>query len=117
MWIIDWLCEFLLIGDYGRIFGGVGRSPKWESFKRDYERLHPKECAICGSTSKCQLHHKLPYHLHLELELDPQNVLWLCEASGNHHLWFGHLGNFQSFNSEIEVDAKVWNSKIKNRPL
>lgn len=115
--IFDYLKEFFLWGDYGRIFGGVARSPKWESFKRDYERLHPKQCAVCGNT-KCSLHHKQVFHLHPEMELIESNVCWLCEGLGTlqHHRGMGHLGSFLSWNENIDEDVLIWNGKFMHRP-
>ncbi len=66
-----------------------------------------------------EAHHKLPFHLHPELELEDSNLIPLCEEKEdgiNCHLAFGHLGNFKSFNKDVEADAGTWNEKIKNRP-
>lgn len=101
-------------GDY-QVFGGVARSSQWPAVRATYIKDHP-DCAVCGKRNNIQCHHKRPYHLHPELELDPTNFISLCEGSGNHHLWFGHLGNFQSYNVDVETDAQVFNQKITNRP-
>lgn len=97
-----------------QIFGGVARSPKWPAVRAVYLAKNPT-CSVCGGTKQLEVHHKNPYHLHPELELEETNLITLCNYS-LHHLWFGHLGNFQSFNKDIEVDAKVWDGKIRTRP-
>lgn len=69
---------------------------------------------------KIEVHHIRPFHLHPDLELDPANLVTLCEADkggANCHLLFGHLGNFKSFNVEVVSDASHWSEKIKHRPL
>ena len=47
----------------------------------------------------------------LDLELDERNLITLCGKSHdgigeNHHLWIGHLDNFQSSNLSVVRDAK-----------
>ena len=74
---------------------------------------------MCGGKVKLEVHHKKPFHIHPELELDPTNFITLCEADKggvNCHLLFGHLGNFKSLNDTVETDAAQWNTKIKSRP-
>ena len=53
------------------------------------------------------------------LELDPANLIVLCENWKDGvccHLLFGHLGSFKSFNVDVVADAKLWHDKITNRP-
>ena len=97
---------------------GPGRSNKWPGVRAAFLKDH-NECAVCEGKLKLEVHHKKPFHLHPELELDPTNFITLCEekADGiNCHLSFGHLGSFKSFNINVDDDAKMWNDKIKNRP-
>ena len=66
-----------------------------------------------------EVHHIKPFHLNPALELDPINLATLCESKKdgvNCHLWFGHLGNFKSFNVDVIADALFWFNKLKNRP-
>lgn len=78
---------------------------------------HPS-CAVCGGTRKVEVHHRIPFHLRPDLELDPDNLITLCEGcpSANHHLLYGHLGNYKSFNAQVELDANIWSKKIRTRP-
>ena len=75
---------------------------------------HPN-CAVCGGNKKVEVHHKHPFHVHPELELEPSNFITLCENDKdgvNCHLLFGHLGNFKSVNLSVEADAENWKNKI-----
>lgn len=95
------------------------RSPHWPRARADYLRLHPV-CEVCGGSEKLNVHHIKPFHLHPDLELDPNNFITLCEADKggvNCHLHFGHLGNFRSFNVDVRADAATWRDKIKSRPM
>ena len=94
------------------------RSGKWPTAREHHLEIHPT-CAVCGGKVKLEVHHKKPFHIHPELELDPTNFITLCEADKdgvNCHLLFGHLGNFKSLNDEVDDDSAQWNTKIKGRP-
>ena len=98
---------------------GTARSGHWPTVRKHHLEMHPT-CALCGGTAKLEVHHIRPFHLHPDLELDPSNLVTLCEANKdgvNCHLLFGHLGNFKSFNVDVLEDAKQWLKKIANRPL
>ena len=105
----QWLVNFL-----NRDKLGNARSNTWPAFRKIYIK---KNCECCGRPSKLlkplQLHHKNPFHLHPELELDPDNVITLCDDC---HLLLGHLGNFQSWNPTVDIDVPIWNKKVLNRP-
>ena len=97
---------------------GVARSDKWPAFKKTFAKTHPQICTVCGSKVKVELHHIAPFHLNQDKELDPNNVIWLCESEKylNCHLWYGHLGSFKSWNVDVATDAPLWNKKFLNRP-
>lgn len=96
---------------------GAARSPEWGRVRREHLKKHP-ECIVCGGTKTCEVHHLRPFHTHPHLELDPKNLVTLCEGVGTfyHHLWIGHLGNYKSINEHCVEDAKLWREKIQNRP-
>lgn len=97
---------------------GKRRSSKWRSVRADFLKQNPA-CSVCGGKKKLEVHHIRPFHLEPELELDPLNLITLCENDGdgvNCHLLFGHLGNFKSFNKNVRDDADVWKLKINGRP-
>lgn len=90
------------------------RSPEWPRVERAYKRAHPA-CEICGYDKHVQVHHKQPFHLRPDLELDPDNLISLCEPPGRSmkcHLIFGHVGNFRLFNPAIGQDAPYWRHKL-----
>lgn len=95
------------------------RSPHWPAVRKAHLEKHPA-CEVCGhSGEKVNVHHKLPFHLHPELELDPKNLITLCEDEHfvNCHLFVGHLGNFSGWNPAVVADAKEWHRKlIENEP-
>lgn len=111
--VVDQMKQKFGLGDFA-LFGGVPRSPQWPKVRNDFIKKNPK-CAVCGGTKDLNVHHKKPYHLHPELELDETNLITLCNYSV-HHLWFGHLGNFQSYNVDVETDSATMLTKITNRP-
>jgi len=73
-------------------------------------------CAVCGSIKRLAAHHIAPYQWNKELELDQSNLITLCEGPGNHHLTFGHLNQWVSYNENVVKDAAEWNKRIKSRP-
>lgn len=94
------------------------RSSKWASVRAAHLQNHPT-CAACDGTSSLEVHHIKPFHLQPELELDPTNLITLCESKKNGvncHLLFGHLGSFRSYNVESVQDSAVWNDKLKKKP-
>lgn len=81
------------------------RSPKWTAVRKHYI-LENNSCAACGCTTNLQVHHKEPFHLHPEKELDPSNFITLCEDKDDKcHLIIGHLGDWKSFNPNVVEDA------------
>lgn len=116
--VIDDFKRSMNVGDYSpeRTLGAE-RSSQWSSFKVQFAKTHPKVCAVCGTTKGLQLHHKTPFSRDKSRELDPTNVVWLCEQ-GEHscHLIFGHLYSFFSYNLDLDNTIKEWNVLITNRP-
>lgn len=97
---------------------GDKRSSKWASVRKKHLEEN-STCAVCGGNKTLEVHHKQPFRDYPELELDPNNLITLCEAKTNGvncHLLFGHLGNYRSINANVDNDVKIWNNKIKNRP-
>jgi len=95
--------------------GGPQRSPEWASVRKEHLKNNPK-CAICEGTKQLNVHHIKPFHLHPELELEPTNLITLCECASYGiicHLLVGHLGDYKNINPNSVEDAKVWNTKLK----
>lgn len=88
------------------------RSPGWKKLRTEHLKRNPK-CAVCGSRLNLIPHHIVPFHLDRSKELDPSNLITLCEnKSLNCHLLFGHLKSWSRYNPDIVEDAKVWNKKL-----
>lgn len=94
------------------------RSSKWQTVRKNFLESH-KNCAACGTDINLQVHHKKPFHIHPELELDEKNLITLCEEKGEKgcHLNIGHLGDWKSFNPNVEKDARKKLRELKNSKL
>lgn len=89
---------------------GVPRSSQWPSVRKKHLQQNG-ECALCGGKRGLNVHHILPFHLDRSKELDPGNLITLCEGNRtiNCHLRFGHWGNFaKKYNPNIRDDAEKW---------
>ncbi len=91
-----------------------GRSWSWTKVRNEHLKNNPS-CAACGRNKKLEVHHIKPYHKYPELELDPTNLITLCDDPC--HLVFGHLMNYKSWNEDVVSDCNEYNNKVKNRPL
>lgn len=83
------------------------RSSQWEHVRKAYLKGHPV-CELCRTAKDVQVHHIRPFHLHPELELDPNNFITLCTSKYwgiNCHLVAGHAGNFKWENTHVAEDA------------
>ena len=90
------------------------RSPKWHDVRNEFLKNNPK-CAACNRTDFLQVHHIQTFKLHPELELDPSNLITLCEPpSQQHHchLLIGHKGNWKNFNENVRSDAQNYQPKV-----
>jgi 5-methylcytosine-specific restriction protein A len=97
-------------------FAGLpSRSPRWSAVRGAHLKRNPT-CAACGTKEKLEVHHVHPFHLFPNLELEPSNLLTLCETGGNCHIMLGHLKHWKSYNLGVRKDAEVLLQKIKARP-
>jgi 5-methylcytosine-specific restriction enzyme A len=98
------------------IMFGVPRSPKWAAVRADFLADHPR-CACCGGSSKLNVHHVEPFHVRPERELDPANLLTLCEGGNglNCHFWIGHCGNWAAWNILARADAADFGTMLQKR--
>lgn len=90
-------------------FGKVARSHLWPALREKHIRLNPY-CKACGSKQKLEVHHRLPYSLYLEKELDPSNLMTLCcDGPGgiDCHLLWGHCGDWRAYNPKVEHYSAV----------
>jgi len=99
---------------------GATRSSDWPKVRKAHLESHPV-CEVCGSAKKVEVHHKKPFHTNPDLELEPSNLITLCEgkefSSIICHLTFGHLGNYKDENPMVDetvaVMRKVFEGKEK----
>jgi hypothetical protein len=85
------------------IGASTARSPKWPHVEKLHLKLEPS-CAACGTTKKLNVHHKKPFHLFPQLELDLNNLITLC-MDKECHIKIGHGGNFKDYNPDVAEDA------------
>jgi 5-methylcytosine-specific restriction endonuclease McrA len=92
------------------------RSSGWRRVRRRHLKANPS-CAVCGSTKSLEVHHVIPFSRRPDLELEPSNLLTLCDSLAKrglncHHL-FGHLRNWRRANPTVTFDAEVWRMKLR----
>lgn len=111
------------------------RSSKWKSTRKAFLKLNP-HCKACIDPkrtrrilqaamsliglSPVEVHHIIPFHFCVllgrpELELDPRNLITLCDRGANHHLLIGHLSDYQTFNPSVFTHVakfKGWNAAM-----
>ena len=95
----------------------VPRSGKWHKIEKEHLEANPG-CAVCGDTKSVQVHHIFPFHYCValgrpDLELDPKNLISLCETNKkyseqNHHLILGHYDDFKSSNLDVVKDSRAY---------
>jgi 5-methylcytosine-specific restriction protein A len=92
---------------------GKARSPHWPAVRKAHLLKEPV-CQACGGTEDLQVHHKLPYHTHPELELVDANLVTLCEhPSKNCHLTFGHNWHWKGWNPYVVDDCATMREREK----
>ena len=92
------------------------RSPQWPAL-REAHLLKEPVCQACGRDHDLQVHHVKPVHVFPALELEPGNLITLCEPMGGGcHFFLGHYYSWRSWNKNIRRVAVVMRRKIRNRP-
>ena len=90
------------------------RSPGWSKLRNEHIEKQPY-CQACGSYKRPEVHHIVPVHVDPSKELDPDNLITLCDKYC--HFIFGHLMNYKSWNVNVIEDSKVYYNKIKKKPF
>jgi len=84
---------------------GMERSPHWPTVQHKHLKKFPA-CAACGGNTNLNVHHKKPFHLYPELELEPTNLITLCmDGDKDCHIKLGHGGSFKAYNPNVEPDV------------
>jgi len=110
------LIEILTDRIKGKAPKGAKRSSKWAKVRKEHLKNNPN-CEICGTKGTLRVHHKIPFHIAPDMELNKNNLVTLCENKKygiNCHLLLGYIGNFKRINPSCETDIMVWNNKLKN---
>ena len=98
----------------GKATVGQKRSSKWPTVRKHHLEAHPT-CAVCGGDKVLEVHHKISFAQNPDLELDPNNLITLCESKSYGllcHLVIGHRGNYKKINPDVVEDAAYWNKKL-----
>lgn len=90
------------------------RSNGWRKVRKEHILKHPI-CAACGRTNGLEVHHIQDFSTKPELELNPDNLMTLCDKGTKCHLTFGHLGNWKSINPEVRKDSSWFLDKVLHR--
>lgn len=102
----------------GKAPAGHKRSSKWPSVRKAH-LVENSTCALCGGTKKLEVHHIVPFAVDSTLELDPGNLITLCESKSfgvTCHRFAGHLGSYRKANPDVRADAAYWLAKLVSRP-
>lgn len=97
---------------------GHKRSNHWPTVRKHHLEQNPV-CIVCGDKEKLEVHHIKPFHEHPELELEPTNLITMCESKSYGiicHLLVGHNGSYKKINPNVLEDAKIWNTKLHGTP-
>jgi len=89
------------------------RSKEWKKLRSEHLVKNPC-CAVCGNFKNVVPHHIVPFHQDPTKELDPDNLISLCEGDTfNCHLFFGHFRNWVRCNPNVVEDARTWKKKTE----
>lgn len=87
------------------------RSPLWSMVRDRFVRENPL-CAACGRREQLEVHHVKPFYLFPQLELDPTNLVTLCEGTRNCHYTFGHAYNWRGYNPGVRTDVQQFRERV-----
>lgn len=94
-------------------FGYSYRSWKWKEIRKKHLIEQPF-CQACGRKEDLEVHHIEPVYLNPDKELDPANLITLCDKYC--HFIFGHLMDYKSWNTNVVKDCESYLQKIQSRP-
>lgn len=78
------------------------RSSKWPAVRNKFIAEH-QTCCVCGAKAEV-VHHVQVFHEHPELELDPENLVSMCDRC---HLLVAHLGDWRNVNPDVRKHVKI----------
>lgn len=98
---------------FGFEFNFESRSSSWSKVRQQHLEKYPT-CAACGRRIKLDVHHIEPVSVDPSRELDPSNLITLCNSPC--HFVFGHFMDYKSWNPDVINDCGEFLTKYKNRP-
>jgi hypothetical protein len=111
--MIQFLMRILGVSGDGMDAMAAPRSSAWRSIRKKHLENNPR-CEACGARERVVPHHIVPVHVDPSRELDPQNLVSLCESrTFNCHLFFGHLKRWDRHNPRVLEDARTWRARIQ----
>ena len=96
----------LVVSHFRAAVVGKRRSSKWSSLQKDFLEKNPA-CEICGTRKNLQVHHKKPFHLYPELELEESNLVTLCMGLKECHLRIAHGSSWRCYSPKISDFIKI----------
>jgi len=96
------------------------RAPSWRRVRAAHLKTNPA-CAACGESKRryLEVHHIIAFHttskenpgVGKQNELNPNNLITLCDGGKNYginscHLFIGHNGNYRKTNSLVRYEAR-----------
>lgn len=82
------------------------RSPHWRAVEKAHLAREPA-CVACGGVERLQVHHVIAFEADPSLELEPSNLLTLCEGPRLCHLLIGHGGSFRFYVPDVRRLARM----------
>lgn len=89
------------------------RSSKWGKLQKEFLENNSR-CALCDGTENLNVHHKKPFHLYPELELEESNLITLCMGEKDCHLLIAHGNNFSYFCEKLDLYIAQYKSGEKS---
>lgn len=88
------------------------RSSKWNKIQKEFLEKN-SSCAFCDGTKNLNVHHKKPFHLYPELELEESNLITLCMGEKDCHLLIAHGNNFSYYCDNLDSYILQYKSGAK----
>ena len=88
------------------------RSSHWRAMRQAHMLLEPI-CQWCHGKLMLEVHHIIPFAQDPTRELDPENMITMCELPGLMcHLYQGHKGNWHLWDPRIRKKCQEkWNKE------
>ena len=107
--MFKWLTKLLAPAE--NMFGGE-RDSRWREVRAEHIQKEPV-CQACGKTTKLDVHHIVPVAIDKSRELDPENLITLCNQPC--HLVFGHFMSYYCYNSAVRKMAAEYRAALDKR--